>query len=219
MQTIKSFIIPLIITLCISLIAGCKKRQPKKNQAGQFVKVIAVESVAPEKGYPTFGKIVPAFGRTKYKFSPNASTEFDLNVDVPPEILSAVPLRSEVKVKLPLTNSVPVSGIVLSKSENRLLVRFRFQGRSIDESGAEVLFPPYIKSKFFALPIGSVIGPEGKNPYVFKIQDGKAIKLKIEPQGIYENKALVSGPFQRGDEIAVEGMENLADGEDVRVLK
>ncbi|TGK01005.1 hypothetical protein EHO59_13890 [Leptospira semungkisensis] len=219
MQTIKSFLIPFLVSLCISLLASCKKKESEKSLTAQFVKVIAVESIAPEKGYSAFGKIIPAFGRTKHKFSPDASTEFDLNVDVPPEILSAVALRSQVKVKLPLTNSAPVPGTILSKSENHLLVRFRFQGRSIDESGAEVLFPAYIKSRFFALPIKSIIGPEGKNPYVFKIHDGRAIKLKIEPQGIYENKALVSGPLQKGDEIAVEGMENLADGEVVRVLK
>lgn len=67
------------------------------------------------------------------------------------------------------------------------------------------------------LPVESVRSLNGKNPYVFIINDGKSIKQEVTVGEMKDNKIQILSPLSEGTEVIISGVDDLFDGAQVKV--
>lgn len=67
------------------------------------------------------------------------------------------------------------------------------------------------------LPVESVLSLNGKDPYIFVINDGKSIKQEVQLGEIKDNRIQIIANLTEGTEVIVGGVNDLFDGANVQV--
>ena len=82
---------------------------------------------------------------------------------------------------------------------------------------ADVHFTLKTANEVIVIPADSVLDLDG-DPYVFVIEDGKAVKRNIEIGLINKNRVEVEEGIDQGEEIIIQGHKSLQEGEEVEVV-
>ena len=69
------------------------------------------------------------------------------------------------------------------------------------------------------VPLAAVISPAHGRPRVFRVREGIAEMLPVNPGVLRNGKVAIDGDLEDGDEVVVAGHGRLLDGEPVRILK
>ncbi|TGM05205.1 hypothetical protein [Leptospira jelokensis] len=122
---------------------------------------------------------------------------------------------SKIQLKLPYVNAQTFV-VNLHYKNDAFTSNFTFPEGWIDSSQLEAVF--YTKQSFgYKIPLNTIYSPFGKYQSVYRVVDGKAIRLNVEVIGIKENQALVVGDLMLGDILVISRLGELVDGMSVKV--
>lgn len=152
--------------------------------------------------------------------------QVEVEIEVPESIISRLSLGMNVTVDLPLARRHGLKGEIRYLGRTALgpgrlfpvLVAVDPKDDVAAGMTAEVVFSIERRSSL-SLPIAAVINPGGQNPEVFRINDGKAEKVRIEVADIVGDAVTFRGPLHLDDVVVVGGHTALLEGDLVEVAQ
>jgi hypothetical protein len=123
-----------------------------------------------------------------------------------------------VKVKLPTVHNNTVLARVERVASGKVELLLDRQVQELDGRQVQVTLP-LDPAGLCLLPFGCLLAPMGTAPYVFVVEGGKARKVPAVALGLVgDDRVLVAAPIAPGQKVVVQGIDNLLDGDDVKVL-
>ncbi len=150
----------------------------------------------------------------------------ELEVEVPEELLAQLPPDLEVQVSLPRRGDQRVEGRV-SEVTHAMPERGKLFPVVIQLLSSEGLTPGMsaqlelgIEAEAtLGVPVESVVNPGGTQAAVFRVVGDHVEKVDVEPQGLWQGRALVRGELAEGDRVVTSGHHRLTPGATVEVLR
>jgi len=136
-----------------------------------------------------------------------------------PEGLFSIPEKGRTLwVRLPIVHGNRVPATVEGVSTGHLELGLGGQVQALNGREVQVELPVR-RDKVFILPFGCVLSPRGLDSYAFVVEQGRVLKVPVRVLDMAGDEAvLVAGPFTNGQRVVTEGLDNLLDGDAVRVL-
>jgi membrane fusion protein, multidrug efflux system len=167
-------------------------------------------------------------GRPVVEVSGDGAVE--VQVGVPESLLSRLQEGQKVTVELPfargriLTGTLHSLGRATTGPGQLFPVLLALEDSTGVAAGmtAEVLFEVgggEKGSETVTVPLEAVINPGGRQPTVFRLEDGHAHRIEVGIEALSGERVAVRGALQVGDEVVITGQGALLDGEAVEVLR
>lgn len=148
----------------------------------------------------------------------------EIRIEVPESIRARIVPGSEVQIDLPMLDHRVTGEIrsVAGAATGRgalfpVIVSVGREGGLVSGLAAEVILP-LAADRELSVPLAAVIDSGSSRPSVFRIDEGRAERIRIEPGRVVGDRLTVTATdLASGDEVAVRGHASLIDGDLVEV--
>ena len=207
----KTFVMASL--LCAgALLAGCKQAQPAREPHR-----VAVQAVS-ALGKPVTLDLPASAVKVGGLDAPGSLRDYRLTVSLPAGVQASAAPGSLVKVRLPTVHHSATLARVERMSGGKVELLLSRQVQGLNGRQVQVNLP-MDTAGLCLLPFGCMLAPMGVDPYVFMAEAGKARKVPALALSLMgDNRVLAAAPIAPGQKVVVQGLDNLLDGDDIKVL-
>jgi len=207
----KTYVMTSLLCLGVML-AGCKPAQPAREPHRVAVQAVSAPGPAVSVDLPA------AVAQLGGSDAPGSLRDYRLTLDLAAAAEPAVRPGGMVKVKLPTVHNSAALARVERVASGQVVLRLDRQVQELDGRQVQVTLP-LKPAGLCLLPFGCLLAPMGIDPYAFVVEEGKARKVHAVALGLVgDDQVLAAAPIAPGQVVVVQGMDNLLDGDDVKVM-
>jgi RND family efflux transporter MFP subunit len=148
----------------------------------------------------------------------------ELEVEVPESVASAVAEGDGAQVRFPLATRPPLPARLRSVSRGAegpgrlfsVVAELEAAPGLLPGMAAELVLRVG-RGRRLAVPLASIIDPSGRHPYVFRVQQGRAMRVPVEVGTLVGDRITVTAALETGDAIVVAGHGVLLEGDPVEI--
>jgi hypothetical protein len=201
----------LCMGLALGIAAAACRPAPQPAAAAQAVAVARVSAL---KGPQDL--LLPAQARETAAPEPGGRKDYRIDVVLPAGVHPR--LQDGVWVRLPIVRHARVKAAVQGLRDGRLELLLPDQVQELNGRGVQVELRIEAQG-LHSLDFEALCSPRGLGAKVFAVREGLARSVDVTLLDLKDDgSAVVAGALRDDESVAVRGLENLLDGDRVRVL-